>query len=146
MFRTFRKPGSGFSLIEVLIIVVTVGVLVTLLVPRFIRSAARSKQTEAKKILKQIYTQEQAYHQKNNAYWDPQGAIAGRQTPEAFAELGIKIGSTARYSYSIENVTDKTFLATATIAAPGLDSDPAPDIWTIDNSGFLVTVSDDSVL
>ena len=146
MLRRYRERHNGFTLIEVIIVVVVLGVLVTLLLPRFKQSAAKSKQAEAKQILKQIYKMQQTYHNKYGVYWDSQGVVAGSTTPDAFAELGVNIGSAARYSYSIAQVTENTFTATATLASPGLDGDPTPDVWTIDQNGFLVTVSDDSVL
>jgi hypothetical protein len=47
----------------------------------------------------------------------------------------------ARYTYTIEE-TESGFKAIAT--ATTLDDDPAPDVWTIDESGDLIAESDDS--
>jgi len=146
MFRSFQRGQKGFTLIELMIVVVIIGVLAALAIPRFMRATTKSKQSEAKQILKQIYTMQQTYRQQNDTYWDPGGAVAGSATANAFAVLGVEIGPTARYSYSIGNVTATTFLATANIPDPGLDDDATPDTWTMDQDGNLVVTSDDSVL
>ena len=146
MFHKLQRGQKGFTLIELMIVVVIIGILAALAIPRFMRATTKSKQSEAKQILKQIYTMQQSYRQANDTYWDAGGAVAGSATPNAFGTLGVEIGPTARYSYSLAGVTATTFLATATVPAPGLDDDPAPDIWTIDQDGNLVAVSDDSIL
>jgi prepilin-type N-terminal cleavage/methylation domain-containing protein len=142
----FQRGQKGFTLIELMIVVVIIGVLAALAIPRFMRATTKSKQSEAKQILKQIYTMQQTYRQAHDEYWQTAN-IAGSATGTAFAELGVEIGPTARYSYSMTSADAKVdFLATATVAAPGLDDDAAPDTWTIDQDGRLLCTSDDSVL
>jgi hypothetical protein len=85
-----------------------------------------------------------AYFQEYEVYWIT-GATMNNGTPAAFARLFIDQTSPVRYSYSITSASAglSDFLVTATVAAPGLDDDPAPDTWTIDDAGALVNVSDD---
>ena len=136
------KFKTGFTLIEVMIVVVIIGILVGLAVPRFTRSTVKAKQTEAKLLLKQIYTMQQSYREENDTYWIPiEATVASADTPEAFAELGVEIMSGARYSYSITG-SDNTFTAIA--IASNLDTDETEDRWQIDQDGQLVALVDDS--
>ena len=139
-----RKSSNrtGFTLIELMIVVVIIGILAALAIPRFMRSTTKSKQTEAKQMLKQIYTMEHAYRQEFNTY-ACNGVIGSPANPSAFATIGVDIGQTARYIYSMEATTN-TFTCTAN--ATSLDDDAAPDTWTITDAGTLTCTSDDSVL
>jgi len=48
----------------------------------------------------------------------------------------------ARYEYSIA-VAGQNFVITATCPNPGLDDDPSPDVWTIDDVGLLQNTVND---
>ena len=145
MLSKFHKSQKGFTLIELMIVVVIIGILAALAIPRFMRATTKSKQSEAKQILKQVYTMQQTYKQANDTYWIS-AAVASAAAPTAFATLGVDIGPTARYSYSFTVATATAFTAQGTVANPGLDDDVAPDTWTIDQDGRLVCTSDDSIL
>ena len=137
------RSNKGFTLIELMIVVVIIGILAALAIPRFMRSTTKSKQTEAKQLLKQIYTMQHAYRQEFNAYC-LSGVAASAAAPAAFARLGVDIGATARYVYTMTTATATAFLCTANAA--NLDDDVTADTWTIDDQGVLTCTSDDSVL
>ena len=139
-FTPVRKSAQkGFTLIELMIVVVIIGILAALAIPRFMQATTKSKQSEAKQILKQIYTMERTYRQENDVYWA--GGPADSAAGTALATIGVEIMPTALYSYTIVAVAGTSFLATAN--ATGLDDDAAPDTWTMDQNGNLVNTSDD---
>ena len=134
--RTISGPyrsQRGFTLIELMIVVVIIGLLSALAVPRFMMASTRSKQSEAKQLLKQIYTMERSHFQENGTYTN------------VLANLGIVIQANARYTYTI-TVTGATFTATANAPDPGVDDDPAPDTWTINDQGIMACLSNDVTL
>lgn len=134
---------EGFSLTELLIVLVIIGILAGIAIPKYMSSTTKAKQTEAKELLHQIYLMEQSYFLEHDEYWIPDdGVEASKDAPYAFDQIGVEIASSARYTYHIEEI-ETGFRATAT--ATTLDDDPAPDVWTIDQSGALVAQSDDSV-
>ncbi len=137
------QKTRAFTLIEVMIVVVIIGILAGLAIPRYMRATTKAKQSEAKMLLRQIYVMETAYKQEYDTYWIPsEGIIASSSNPAAFAELGIELMTQSRYTYQISG-NDRTFVAEA--YTDRLDDDETEDRWKIDNSGTLIALSDDAV-
>ena len=63
-----HKAESGFSLIELFIVVVIIGILASLAIPRFMKTTTKNKQAEAEGILKQIYVHQRVYRQEYNTH------------------------------------------------------------------------------
>ncbi len=68
MLIKFKGKSTGFTLIELMIVGVIIGVLASLAIPRFMKATTKSKQTEAKMILKQIYVMQRAFKMENDYY------------------------------------------------------------------------------
>jgi len=140
-----RKNQKGFTLVELMIVVVIIGILAALAIPRFMRATTKSKQSEAKQILKQIYTMQHAYRQEKDVYWIP-GGPASAAAPTAFATLGVDVGLSARYTYTITSTDAGATNFTAVATSGILDDDLPVDIWQILETGVLSVTSDDAIL
>lgn len=130
------KQKSGFTLIELMIVVVIIGILTSLAIPRFTGASTRAKQSEARLILRQVYTMQHSYHQFSSFYGDA-GVTAS--AGGVFPQIGVEIMAGARYSFVMVAAAN-SFICTAT---SNLDGDPTVDVWTIDQDGVLSNTIND---
>ncbi|RZA25227.1 MAG: type II secretion system protein [Proteobacteria bacterium] len=63
-----KNKQSGFSLVELMIVVGIIGVLATLALPRFKQFQSKAKMAEAMNVLQHLYTLEQSYSLDNNTF------------------------------------------------------------------------------
>jgi len=63
-----KLTHRGFSLIELMIVVAIIGLLASIAVPSFMKFQGRTKQSEAKTLLKTAFTIEKSYYSENDAY------------------------------------------------------------------------------
>ncbi len=131
MFSRFHNR-KGFTLIELMIVVVIIGILAALAIPRFMQATTKSKQSEAKQILKQVYTMQRAFRQEYGTYGDNGLAFSGT-VPGTFVDIGVEIQTSALYLYTMTAGID-AFLCQATA---DLDDDPIVDTWEITQDGVL---------
>jgi prepilin-type N-terminal cleavage/methylation domain-containing protein len=55
------RNSKGFTLIELMIVVVIIGILAAIAIPKFSQASDRAKEKEADGIIKQVYTLQSAY-------------------------------------------------------------------------------------
>lgn len=124
-----KNKQSGFSLVELMIVVGIIGVLATLALPRFKQFQAKAKMAEAQNILQHIYTLEQSYSLDYNTYIgvspglganlsSPNKTNACDPGPQA-RDLGFAIepcekdGPTPRFHYDVIATGNTVFSARA---------------------------------
>jgi type IV pilus assembly protein PilE len=120
----------GFSLTELMIVLVIVGVLVLLALPKLTPVVTKAKSTEAKLQLKQLHTLEQSYKFEHDHYSMLLPEIGFEQ------EKLVSEGGQARYRISIVSADDKVFLAQGT-SVVDFDNDGIFNVWTVDESGAI---------
>src|SRR2546422_4190708 len=103
----YLKLEDGFSLTELMVVLVIIGVLVLLALPKLLPIVTKAKTTEAKLMLKQVYNLEQSFKFEHDHYSKDLSEIGFEQ------EKLISQGGQARYKLEVSSADDKNFVAQA---------------------------------
>ena len=125
--QSIRKRFHGFSLMEVMIVVVIIGIFAALAYPNLEKYFKRARQTEAKTNLSAIYTAQKIYFTLHQSYADD------------INELDLSLAQGDPYTFTIQEASTSTFKAQA---EGNIDDDDALDTWTIDQDKNLLNTID----
>nr|BFD62398.1 hypothetical protein BdHM001_10790 [Bdellovibrio sp. HM001] len=121
MFSSKRKSQSGFSLVELMVVVAIIGILASIAIPSINKYMAKARQSEAKTNLSSLYTAEKAFFTEYNTY------------DSRFAAVGFTPEGALRYNVG--------FSAAGTIAGVGDGYQTAPSVASFDARGYCGTTA-----
>ncbi len=73
--RRITKTERGFTLVELAVVVVIIGILAAFAVPKFLNSVERSKAAEAFNYLSTVQTAQERYHARQGSYASSMAAL-----------------------------------------------------------------------
>jgi prepilin-type N-terminal cleavage/methylation domain-containing protein len=115
--KTLRNT-RGFTLIELMIVVVIIGILAAIAIPKFSQVSKSAKEAEAPPILKQIRSLELNYFQKNDTY------------AAAITDLDGFDQSSTQGKYYTFSVSNSGTCGTATATSTAVASHQSMDVGT----------------
>lgn len=118
--RETENLMRGFTILELSIIIIIVGILSTIGLVSFVSMIEKSRTAEAKRTLGEIRSSERAYY-LNNASYTTAMDLVGQDAPTSCI-------STHYFSYSISAASDSDFTAVASRCSVAGGKDPTgPD-------------------
>ena len=104
------KQDKGFTLVELLIVIVILGILATVTVFAVTGITTRGKASACVSDVKTIQTAEEAYNANNGSYGTEAALVSGGllhgQSANFDITVGAGTGAAASYSLTIVNTTD----------------------------------------
>lgn len=101
-----NKATAGFTLIEVMIVVVIVAILAAIALPSYQNYIQKSRRVDARETLMRIATLQERHFFQNSAYSADEGKFGGTTSPEGWYTISVTCSTTA--------CNDFTATATAT--------------------------------
>jgi type IV pilus assembly protein PilE len=136
--RILAKNVSSFTLSELLVVLVIIGILVLLALPVLMPLISRTRSVEAKQGLKHIYTLEKTFFYEFSKYSGDLDKIGFEQ--EQLVTEGED--GKANYTFEIVQADVRGFMARAT-AVVDFDGDGEFNVWEMDEKSNLTEVVKD---
>lgn len=130
------KRFRAFSLPELLVVLVIIGILVLIALPNLMPLISRAKATEAQQQLTFLHTLQKSHFYTRSRY-SPSLAELGFEQAKLVTE-----GGQANYAIEIVEASEHGFRATAT-AVVDFDGDGLYNVWEIDQDKVLKEVVKD---
>jgi type IV pilus assembly protein PilE len=134
--RIYRRKLKAFTLNELLVVLIIIGVLVALAIPSLLPLITKARATEAKLQLHSLLTYEKTYFFENAKYSNSLSDIDFEQQ-----KLSTE-GGQANYKIEIIEATNKSFKARAT-SVVDFNGDGVFNIWEIDQENQLKEIQKD---
>ena len=82
-----RSPSAAFTLLELLIVLVIIGILITFLMPVYAQIRERAQKVQCMANLRSLYLGAETYLQRNGSW--PQISLRNYEAPEDFANAWV---------------------------------------------------------
>lgn len=132
----FKRSISAFSLPELLVVIVIIGILVLIALPNLMPLISRAKSIEAQQQLVFLHSLQKTYFYTYSKYSSSLDELGFEQQPL------VTEGGNANYVIEIVEAADATFRATAT-SVVDFDQDGIFNVWEIDQNKKLVEITKD---
>lgn len=119
------KREQGFSLIELLIVVVIIGVIAALAIPGLQRARRYAQSGSAIQSLRTITTAENLYERRFRVY-----ATLADLAPEGTIDSNLSVGNKSGYTFTITLVLDANDLANGKLTTFKANASPQSDLAT----------------
>lgn len=131
-----KKRLKGFTLPELLVVLVIIGILLLIALPNLMPLISKAKSTEAQLQLNHLYSLEKNYFYMYSKYSPELDAV------DFVQEKLVTEGGNANYRIEVIESGTSTFKARAT-AVVDFDGDGTFDVWEVDQDKHLVEVTKD---
>lgn len=122
------RGSTGFSLTELMVVLVIIGILTLLALPRFSAVITRARMVEARTMLSHAHTLQQAHYYEYDRYGVSLAEIGFEQSAL------ISDGGTARYVIAVEQADMTGYVMTAT-SIVDFNRNGTYNVWEVDESG-----------
>jgi type IV pilus assembly protein PilE len=124
MNRTFMKKSTGFTLIEIMIVVVIIGILTSIAYPSYRQYMQKTRRSDAHIALTQLANAQEKFYAQCNTY---AATLVGARSCAAGGTMGYTSATSpgGHYTIAITAATTSSYSLSATAITTGLQgSDP----------------------